>query len=396
MTSSKDNSAKRVLFIGHAASRSGAPILLLQFLAWLKTNSNLSFDAKVVLDGPLLDDMRAVAPTEVIDTVPSLSARVARKVVGAERWSRRADRSFQRAVRHGAYDLAYVNTIVPAREIGLISQLGIPVVCHVHELDFAMMQMVGEAGIQRLIPQVAHFIAASGAVGDYLRRRWKIDESKISVIHEFTLEPKSGSGKSADRNRTRAELGVRDDEILIGSCGTLDWRKGADLFLQVSRLIAAEARSPSMTFVWVGANLAHPDTKRFLHDVRAAGLEGAVRVVAATSEPGRYYEAMDIFALTSREDPFPLVMLEAAAAGLPIVCFAGSGGGPEFVEADAGLVAPYLDVDAFAQHVLELAADANARRALGAAGHRKVKERYVVTVQAPKLLGVISSVLRNE
>src|SRR4051812_24407666 len=159
----------KVLFVGHAASRSGAPILLLQFLAWLRTNSDLAFDAMMVRDGPLLADMGAVAPTDVIETEPSLSARAARKLVGAARWSRRSDGAFQRQVAKRGYDLAYVNTVVPAREIRLLSELGIPVVCHVHELDFAVMQMVGESAMQRLIPAVVHSIAASRAVADYLR-----------------------------------------------------------------------------------------------------------------------------------------------------------------------------------------------------------------------------------
>ena len=394
MTSSTDSSPRKVLFVGHAASRSGAPILLLQFLEWLKANSDLRFDAMVVADGPLLDAMRAVTTTEVIEQWPSLPARAARKLVGAERWSKRQDRRFQRAIAKGGYDLAYVNTVVPAREIGLISELGIPVVCHVHELDFAMMQMVGEPGMRRLIPQVTHFIAASNAVGDYLRERWAIPEAKISVIHEFTLPPKLADDAEL-RRRTRAELGVSEAEVLVGSCGTLDWRKGADLFLQVARLVSARRKSPVIKFVWVGASPSHPDSNRFRHDVRAAGLEQSVRVIDAVAEPSRYFQAMDVFALTSREDPFPLVMLEAAMAGLPVVCFSGSGGGPEFVERDAGLVAPYLDIDAFAQRVLALAGDAHDRRALGDAGRRKVSDRYTITLQAPKLLDVISRIARR-
>jgi glycosyltransferase involved in cell wall biosynthesis len=386
--------SKKVLFIGHAASRSGAPILLLQFLAWLKANSDLTFDAMVVNDGPLLADMRAVAATEVIDVWPSLAARVARKLVGAARWSARKDTLFQRAIAKRGYDLAYVNTVVPAREIGLLSQLGVPIVCHVHELDFAMMQMVGEPGIQRLIPAVTHFVAASQAVGDYLAERWRIPTSKISVIHEFT-SPGPTLDNSEARHRTRAELGVADDEILVGSCGTLDWRKGADLFLQVARLVSTRDEPPSIKFVWVGADLAHPDTRRFLHDVKAAGLADSVRVVQSTTDPHRYFHAMDVFALTSREDPFPLVMLEAAASGKPLVCFAGSGGGPEFVESDAGFVAPYLDIDSFAKHVVALAGDAASRHSLGSAGRQKVLNRYTIDLQAPKLLDVVSRFMRT-
>jgi glycosyltransferase involved in cell wall biosynthesis len=112
----------------------------------------------------------------------------------------------------------------------------------------------------------------------------------------------------------------------------------------------------------------------------------------SVQDPSEVFAAMDIFALTSREDPFPLVMLEAAARELPIVCFAQSGGGPEFVADDAGLIAPYLDADRFADHVLFLAENAELRARLGAAGDRRVREHYSVDVQAPKLQAVINEV----
>jgi glycosyltransferase involved in cell wall biosynthesis len=387
---------EKVLFIGHAASRSGAPILLLQLMQWLRANSDLSFDAMVLSDGPLMPDMQRVAPTRAIETWPSLPSRAARKLIGAARWSARLDRQFQRDAVKSGYALGYVNTVVPVRQAVLLAQQGIPVVCHVHELDFAVMYLIGEADMTRLISAVTHFIAASQAVGDYLTTRWKIPQSKISVIHEFTLAPVVAAAEhSNNRQRTRAELGVDDSEILVGSCGTLDWRKGADLFLQIVRLIGARGRAPAIKFVWIGAQPAQPETQRFQHDLRVSGLSSIVRVVEVTAEPQRYYAAMDIFALTSREDPFPLVMLEAAAAGLPVVCFNDSGGGPEFVENDAGVIAPYLDVETFAAHVFELAASPERRRQLGEAGRAKVAERYTITLQAPKLLDVISRFARN-
>lgn len=79
-----------------------------------------------------------------------------------------------------------------------------------------------------------------------------------------------------------------------------------------------------------------------------------------------YYCAMDIFALPSREDPFPLVMLKAGAYGLATVCFAHSGGGPEFVSEDSGLIADYLDTQQFAAHVIQLCEQSALRRAVGA------------------------------
>ncbi len=114
----------------------------------------------------------------------------------------------------------------------------------------------------------------------------------------------------------------------------------------------------------------------------------------SVQDPSDVYAAMDIFALTSREDPFPLVMLEAANYELPIVCFAQSGGGPEFVADDAGLIAPYLDVDRFADNVLLLTENAELRARLGSKGEQRVREHYSIDVQAPKLQNVIDEVAR--
>ena len=55
-----------------------------------------------------------------------------------------------------------------------------------------------------------------------------------------------------------------------------------------------------------------------------------------------YYLAADLLVLTSREDPCPLVNMEAMESSLPVVAFQGAGGAPE-VLADAGICVPYLE-----------------------------------------------------
>jgi glycosyltransferase involved in cell wall biosynthesis len=102
---------------------------------------------------------------------------------------------------------------------------------------------------------------------------------------------------------------------------------------------------------------------------------------------------MDVFALTSREDPFPLVMLEAAARRLPIVCFEASGGGPEFVGNERGYIAPYLDTTAFSLHLDTLRRSAEIRKRMGLAAAETVRREYVVETQGPKILASINECL---
>jgi glycosyltransferase involved in cell wall biosynthesis len=102
---------------------------------------------------------------------------------------------------------------------------------------------------------------------------------------------------------------------------------------------------------------------------------------------------MDVFALTSREDPFPLVMLEAGACHVPTVCFARAGGGPEFVVDKPALVAPFLDVAGFALRLETLRRDRVLRVQLGDAAAHKVRSEHIVEMQGPKILASIERCL---
>ena len=135
------------------------------------------------------------------------------------------------------------------------------------------------------------------------------------------------------------------------------------------------------------------DYYKISHDIKKAGLEQYVHFCGHVANPLDYFAASDLFALVSREDPYPLVCLEAAMLGKPILCFANAGGMPEFVENDAGFVVPYLDIDAMADKVTEFIKDEKLLEDMGARASRKVKERHVVSVAAPRIIEVIGQFL---
>jgi glycosyltransferase involved in cell wall biosynthesis len=384
---------RRILFIGHSAHRSGAPLLLLDFLKWLRARQDLQFDVDLVRGGSLLADYAAVADTRVLrqSASRSFASRVVRRLKGDRRVEMDEDRIVTARAR--AYDLVYVNTIVPVREMLAVHASGVPIICHAHEMDSAADQWLDRRGLAPIVPIVTQFIAASRGVRDYLVERNAVSASKVTTVHSFTTADREVADQSANRLKWRKTLGLRPDEFLVGSCGTLDWRKGADLFIQIARRVAVRSSAPRFRFLWVGADRSSLDYRRFAHELRVCGLESTMVVLESVPNAREIFPAMDTFALTSREDPFPLVMLEAALVGLPIVCFDSSGGGPEFAGDDAGVIVPYLDVDAFADALLRLRKDADAGRALGAAARQKVLRDYTVESQAPKLCTVIERVV---
>ena len=166
-------------------------------------------------------------------------------------------------------------------------------------------------------------------------------------------------------------------------CGFPQWRKGADLFVQLAMYVKRYLGSAKCHFVWLGGDsTSHLE---YLYDAAQLGLQDIFHFIPTVPNPEAYFRAFDLFSLTSREEPFSVAMLQAAACGLPIVCFAGAGGALELVENDAGIVVPYLDVSAMAKACIDLLMDPNRRRQLGHKARAKVESRYLLAWQGPKL-----------
>ena len=176
---------------------------------------------------------------------------------------------------------------------------------------------------------------------------------------------------------------------VIGTVGVVNWRKAPDLFLELAWRIARMPLDPTPHFVWVGGGHAD-DRARFREDIRAAGLEERVHLVSPVEDPLDWMRAFTVFVLPAREDAFPLACLEAASVSCPTVCF-DSGGIPEFVESDAGVVVPYPDLDGFAMAVADLLCDPSRRAALGELARSRVWERHHVDVAAPALHSALTT-----
>jgi glycosyltransferase involved in cell wall biosynthesis len=384
---------KRVLFISHEATRTGAPILLLHLVKWLKANSDLSFDI-MLRDGGVLElDFSAIAP--VTNFKAGRSAATNWLPGGSTRMGLRsaAEKSFLRRLKgrllRKDFGLAYANTVINADILEFFSDLRCQILCHVHELECGNTER-----FERVKEYTSHYIAVSEAVRQNLVANHNIPEDRIDTVYEFI--PVAAS-RETDQEVARGEvlqrLNIPANAMIVAASGTLEWRKGPDLFVQLARSIRERHPSKPIHFVWIGGESGRPSFGQLMHDVAHAGLEGYVHFVGSQSDPLTYFAACDVFAMVSREDPFPLVSLEAASLGKPIVCFDGSGGAKEFVEDDCGYVIPYLDVELMGVRVDELLASEEVRGRFGRRAAEKVLQRHDVTVAAPKILNIINRFL---
>jgi glycosyltransferase involved in cell wall biosynthesis len=284
------------------------------------------------------------------------------------------------------FDLIYANTVATWPHVGALRKKSRLLLWHIHELNYALRLEIPDERAHDLFPKATAFVAVSKAVRDTLAREYEVPVEKVALIHGFVSLPDlTPAEKVVRRQRINEALGWPSDAFVVGGCGSMGWRKGTDLFLEIARRVTSGRGHDRVRFLWVGGGVRDKEVLEFEHDLNALGLKDCCVRIPTAPDVLDYYCAMDVFALTSREDPFPLVMLEAGANGLPTVCFADSGGAPEFVESDAGLIAPCQDVAAFADHILKLHDEPNLRALLGTRALAKVRTHYSAAVQAPKL-----------
>jgi glycosyltransferase involved in cell wall biosynthesis len=372
-----------ILFVSHDATRTGAPKALLHFLHWFKSNGRRPFSVLLGGGGELTVEFEQVACTWPMNVSRWGPERLRTKFLvasGVGKWAHSAEaKEVQKFAARSSPALVYVNSIASARALDLLSPR-VPVLTHVHELE-SFFRVQPETALSGLLKHTRQFIAGSDAVKENLLCRHGVPAERVETVHESV--PVGEIQAERSREQVLQELRIPNDAHLVIGSGTEDWRKGIDLFVLLAREICR--KRADVYFAWMGG----ADLWRLEHDIRLAGLVERVRLTGAVVKYLDYLAAADVFALTSREDPYPLVCLEAAALGKPLVCFANAGGMPELVKGDCGFVVPYLDVAAMAERVIGLLEVSECRLKMGVVARSKILEHHDITVSGPRILGII-------
>jgi len=173
------------------------------------------------------------------------------------------------------------------------------------------------------------------------------------------------------RERVRASLGFRPEDVVVGCVANFKAQKGPLDFVESAR--RARERSPRLKFFIAGDGELRDDVVRA---VREARLEDAVRLLGWRSDVPDLLAATDIFLLTSLFEGLPRVVLQAMAAGVAVVATNTGGVAEVVVDGVTGFLVPPGRPDVAAEAVARLGGDEAARRGMGAAGRSHLSAEF--------------------
>jgi glycosyltransferase involved in cell wall biosynthesis len=213
-----------------------------------------------------------------------------------------------------------------------------------------------------------HIVCCSQAVHRSYARAIPRFARKSSVIHDAI---DIGQARP-DRDEARRALGLPLDVPVVGTIGRFTEQKDHDTLLRAARRLVD--REPQALVAIAGYGALHD---RLVQQCERLGLSGHVRFLGEITDPYAIYAAVDVFVMTSRWEGFPVVILEAMAAGRPVVSTRVGGIAEAIEQGRSGFLCEPGDDEGLAAAMAQLLADEALRASCGAAARQDV-ERYSI------------------
>ncbi len=300
-----------LVLIGHDAYRHGAQLLTLNIFKTLREQFGCDVHLIILGEGPLLEEYEKIGPTYACYNDLSRFESIIKSL----------------KEKHGICR-AITNTTVSGKTAVLLQENGYEFISLIHELENLIREYQLENSVNDISKFAKKIVFAANAVQDsFINIANNIPSEKL-VIHPQGIYQSVNYDETAYFS-VRNELNLPPKAKIIINAGYADLRKGFDLFVNLAKELVH--KDSSFHFLWIGdieLSLKH----WYKSDMEGSQLAGHFHNISFTNEISKYLSAADLFAITSREDPFPSVVMEALAVGIPVVGFENGGGFTELLD----------------------------------------------------------------
>jgi glycosyltransferase involved in cell wall biosynthesis len=352
----------RLLLVGHDSRPGSAQCLLLDIGRTLLTDGAIGFEYLLLAGGDLAPAYAALARVNISTSDAPIAA-----------------------LPHDGFTGAIVNSAAAARAVGHLRAANIRPVLLMHEIPRIRREKQFIEDARAGLSQAATIVFPSQSVRDAVFNVTGLAADGRSVIlphgaqRHFRYDPAAAS-------TIRREFSLKQADHLILGIGYADMRRGFDLFLQLWRALQA-ATETRFYLLWVGG--IDPALNRwFAPEIAAATAAGTFRMAGYRNDVAGLLSAATAFALTARAEPLTAVVMDALAAGCPVVAFDGTGGAADLLRGLAeGTVVRNGDAAAMALTIRALAATTITLRERKAR-HAKIASSCGLPAYVEKLVGL--------
>lgn len=322
-------SKQRILFFTPFGTRTGSEMMLLYITQQIDRSR---YDIGIVsfANGELLQDF----PPDVPVYIAPKKYNIAQKLMfhlgqnPTLNYLRKVSKEFKA-------DYWYINTIMLPEVISVAKELGVKTITHFHELPLTYASL-NSKDMKDMVDTSDLIIGCSQSTCEAIN---DLGAKNVKLLYSFidADKVKIQPGRS---NALRQKLGIPQNDFVWVLSGMTSERKGFDLLPDIANTLD----QPNVHLVWIGEILDNGLV--FYTEQRCVHSKSKTKIHLAGKQKEDYYNYLNMgngFLLTSRQDPFPLVMIEAGLLGKPMVAFP-SGGASEFVQNGMGVVTQDISV----------------------------------------------------
>jgi glycosyltransferase involved in cell wall biosynthesis len=225
-----------------------------------------------------------------------------------------------------------------------------------------------------------------------LDRGWLKESQAVTIYNGVDLGRLSPQGRGRARARLRAEWGIDQDEAVILYVGRLEYPKQPWLLPHIAAALARLAPRSRWRLVIAGSG-PDEDTVRGL--VERLSVLRRVLLLGWQPEPLDLYHAADVVLLPSLAEGLPRALIEAHAAGVPVVA-SNAKGNREVVSRATGILCPPQDVAAYATALARLIDDHEQRSTLGRAARERAEQLFDSQKNNRQIIAVYETLLARQ
>jgi L-malate glycosyltransferase len=369
----------RVCHIAHGDLWAGAEVQLATLLEALIGIQIFEISAILLNEGRLAAELRKTGiPVKILSEVQYNSAQLLLRLV----------RHLKSHRPHIIHTHKYKDNILGSAAAVMLSSAVVVRTVHGMTEPFsgiAHLKMMGYDLLDRIATtfRVKKLVAVSTNIESVLRRMYGHD--KVIGIHNgIDLETVRST---SDRKTVRENLGIGDDEYVVGTVGRLTPVKGHETLLRVAALLKERGK---LRYLIVGDG---PLMQRLVSLTRELGMEREVILAGQRHDVYDLIHCMDVFVLPSVHEGIPMVLLEALALNCPVVA-SRVGGIPEVIEhRTSGLLVEPGNMEELKGAIERLMDDKPFADELAMRGRRRVEEEFSAALMAQRTADLYYSLI---